>query len=120
MERSEKRNEFLADVIVSAVEGGINYWAHVKNYVAEFKDMGYTRNYASVTVIEDETGKEFHITMDKIDETVAQFNHPVKDLHDDCRKIVVAANILSDAADIDADAADWIFQVACFGKVIYG
>ena len=53
MTRTKERSEFLTDVLVTAVEGGIGYWAEAKDYTLGSDRPGEGRDrYASAVVRE--------------------------------------------------------------------
>jgi hypothetical protein len=144
--RSTERNDFLATVIVTAVEGGINYWAAVSDY--EFVDgPNYSLTSASVRVHEDADATDFDgetivsstgmrvpeegvlVTLDTIasavqkiargDAMVGEPGH-FDPLGDYAVKLIREASAANDAGDIDSDMADIIMQVAVIGHVRYG
>lgn len=145
--RSAERQEFLADIITTAVEGGINYWSQVSDYRWQSPSLGYShpqrfpegstpeRADASVTVwdYECDEGREdnpprYDITVESIASALAKFRAPdaATTLHLAERNVaIVRENDRTNGEpettqDVDADVADWIVQVACFGEVIYG
>lgn len=138
--RSAERQEFLADIITTAVEGGINYWSKVSDYCWQSPSLGFSHPQrftegavpdkadARVTVWDyecdeaaDDKPARFDITVESIASALAVFRDgPVKGLHESNRRIVVEADRENEGGMIDADAADWIIQVACHGEVIYG
>jgi hypothetical protein len=132
MKRSPERTDFLACVLVTAVEGGINYWAAVSDYSFTDAPVGYTMTDASVTVheMDDATGeyKEpgVHVTLAAIASAIQEIitrrdrgERPL-DLADSYVSAIAGASAINDAGDIDADLADVIMQVAVLGNVVYG
>ena len=119
---TDKRNEFLADVITTAVEGGIGYWSAVKDYNYEYIDNGDKRNWAEVVIKDIETGKTHVVTMDGIEKALKRFSSgPVNGLYDKYRGWVIVEDVTNGEGDnFDSDMADWIIQVSLFGEVIYG
>jgi len=117
-----EQDEFLADVICTAVEGGIQYWALATGYEWEFRSMGHKLDYASVVVMptDDDRNEQYSITMDSIREALERIARPVPGMSIADRKAILGSWAVLDAGDIDADLADQIVQVACFGEVIYG
>jgi hypothetical protein len=107
----------LSDVLITAVEGGSNYWAHFKNYdLTEDENM----NCLGVTVIDTTEDTEFkprHITpMDLLNAVIVMAGK--KEWPFMAKK---CQSLLFDPenADIDASDADNILQVALFGDIIY-
>lgn len=110
--------EFHKDILITAVEGGINYWAAVNAYdpdagkvtVYELDDDGQT--ILSTTQVDDhQIGKAVRRILN------TDFDVAMADTY---RKDVADAAKWLDAGDIDAMLADCIVQVACFGRVVYG
>jgi hypothetical protein len=117
---SPKRVEFLADLITTAVEGGINYWSSVANY--QWRAGPAT---TSVTVRDDEggEGKAWHLDVEVIGAALEKLlTDPLAcKVHVNNVKILWAASATNGEAEVpDAGAADLVVQVACFGEVIYG
>lgn len=129
-ERSEERTQFLTDILITAVEGGIGYWSLCTDYVWAAEDPAERR----ATIIDQEAiesgeddaevaGNTYTITLDMLDEALAKISDPSAKiaLHEDNRKLVAGVNAFNDAGgEVDAGVADWIFQVAALGDVIYG
>ena len=106
--------QFLSDIIVTAVEGGTNYWAQVSNY-------SHADENTHATFHDMEDGQRYPITPTDVQEAIEQIIggdtsgiHPVI-----VNKIAVAVRE-NEAGDVDADLADLIVQVACFTEVVYG
>ena len=112
VKRTVERVEFLVDVLITAIEGGIGYWAGI---------LAYDPDKGTATIREDETNKTYDLTI----ETIAKGIGRVK-----AKGFVVADSILSwikeddrengGAGTIDAIAADVIVQAALFGEIVYG
>ena len=92
------------DLLITAVEGGINHWARVREY-------HHTGPHRFATVTDTTDGGTYTITPG--------------DMRAACQKVlklypnsVAARDIRED--HVDADDADLIFQVACFGRAVYG
>lgn len=111
------REQFLEDVLVTAVEGGIGYWAEVAEY--RYRDC-----HAVIAEREDATGegpRRFTLSAAKLEEGLARVASPEFKINARQR-----GEILSDSATngeaclIDADSADCIVQAAVFGELVYG
>ena len=122
--RSAEREQFLADIITTAVEGGINYWAAVSSYHWSFEEPATTK----VTVHEmddDEMDyKEVGVRVDigciagaisKIIDRNVELH-----LHESYRQSIAEASSANDTGELDSIFADIIVQVAVLGDVIYG
>lgn len=123
MRRSPERTQFLADILTTAVEGGINYWAEVSDYTWDFDNPGVA--FVRVYCIEDDdlTPPEgVPVDIEKIAKAIARILDPQipTDLSATNVKMIRDASKENDAGDVDADLADCIMQVAVLGDVIYG
>jgi hypothetical protein len=122
MNKSEERQQFLNDVLITAVEGGINYWAAVSEYRWDGVEVASVR----VHEFDEETGdydKEGVMVMagqlaGPIGQIIADGSEI--NLADDSVARIFIANRLNDAGEIDAGDADAIMQVAVLGDVVYG
>jgi hypothetical protein len=131
--RTAEREEFLADVITAAVEGGTGYWAQVsqyqyvmdgdiKVYCGEKVEGGGTRATLH-EMNDDETGyksDELVVTTDTIAAGIAKLADRQVQLNVRILDHILEANRENDATNIDADDADIIVQVALLGEIIYG
>ena len=105
------KNQDYNDIIVTALEGGINYWCDSakakggnffgQEFLSEILPKGGT-------IILKAENKEYELTFSKLKKGIAKF-----------RKV---NNISEKWENIDYDAtdADCIIQYAIFGKIIYG
>jgi hypothetical protein len=129
--RSDERIEFLADILVTAVEGGTDYWSEIKDYVSPAEDA--RRMYTRVSIREMfESGETetiwYDVTIESIARGIARIldrDNPVKvegggTIHNDYIKMIAGANHINDACDIDASLADLIMQAAVLGVIRYG
>ena len=132
--RHANRETFLADIITTALEGGIGYWSRATAYrwyspdltggTAEPATNGGGNAYAS---IEEHGDSEtplatWEITPDIIVKglTKIRSHEPIKYLGNHTRATMINADRQNDASLIDADVADQIVQVSLFGEVVYG
>jgi hypothetical protein len=131
--RTAEREEFLADVITAAIEGGTGYWAQVSQYqyVMDGELHVYTGSKIEgggtrATLHEmndDETGyksDELVVTTDTIAAGIAKLADRQVQLNVSILDHILEANRENDATNIDADDADIIVQVALLGEIIYG
>lgn len=109
----------IEDIIVTALEGGIGYWAMLRNDLPEFKEYiaRYPNEPASIitskmlqddktVILQDAEGDElWPLTL----------NGLIKGLENYWQRGGKA-----DIEDIDADGADSIIQFAVFDKIIFG
>ncbi len=112
------------DIIDTASYGGITYWA-AQPTAAEFASRPEGKTW---TIVEDDEDRAvFHLDandvrvaysrlLDLDQSLVGPMIHGY--IIDSYRNRTVEDGI--DCGDIDADAADAIVQVACFGELVYG
>jgi hypothetical protein len=121
--------QFLSDILVTAVEGGINYWARVAEPVfAPHPDNRHNRLLVAVKVTDVDGGRDFQrldLTLKEIHQGIASLFDVNSDTAYAARPDIVESVRLAvetgqDAGEIDAEGADVIVQVALFGEVVYG
>lgn len=134
--RSIAREEFLGDIISTALEGGIGYWsaAHQYQYVDELRSDRPVRvcvgkqqgDQARATVQElDEDGYDFEgpiheITLDTIAHGIQLILDGKAGVNQRIKSNIYLANAENDAGYIDADDADVIVQAGVLGEIKYG
>lgn len=130
--RSAERDDFLASVIVTAVEGGIGYWSSTATYRWGFPGEGTSRETAgevtrayAYAVLHDEEGDEpetqWLLGPERVDRALTRLREgSVPGLAEGNRALVCGADAVNDGGLVDAEMADWIVQVALFGEVRYG
>lgn len=110
----ESANEnFLTDILVTAVEGGINYWAIVEGYQ-------HSGEPADRKVVVRHPEGVAQVTLRDIVLAVRKIINKRVPVTPYIRDILVEADKTLDAGDIDAEVADVVVQVAAFGKIVYG
>jgi len=118
-QRTPERIEFLGDIIITAVEGGVGYWAMISGY----RWHGVPSPVATLTEHESHkdgdpiTGK---LDIDSIASAIGRIVRGEIKLRADLIKLIAGASAANDGGDIDAEGADVIAQVAVLGDVIYG
>lgn len=97
--------EQLKDIVITAVEGGTNYWA---------QSSGYKPNEGKVTLWEmDEEGKP--VNVHKVDLSVIRKGLKIAlESEYEHIRIIAVTDIL------DAEEADVVVQLGLFGEVVYG
>jgi hypothetical protein len=121
MARSEERTQFLAEVIVTAVEGGINDWAAVSVY--KWVELPPSEWHAVVHQLnDDESG--YVDTGVKLDvDAVARGLRLIIDgklVNQAMLDCIRRADKGNDAGEIDGYDASAIVQAGLYGEVIYG
>ena len=103
------------DIMVAALEGGINYWCReaevVGEYLGEYASDQISRG-GSLILHDSESSDKWELTLEK-------FLNGVKLYFEDGCHVQVEDNRI-DAGDIDAGDADCIVQFALFGEVVFG
>lgn len=114
-------DENIDDIMVTALEGGINYWcgsALPKD--EDYKGADYASHAVSkgatliLTDVEDES-EEWELTREKLLEGVSKYlslNNPADIVDEETGEL--------DACMIDADVADCILQLALFNEIVFG
>lgn len=114
------REEFLDDIIITAIEGGIGYWSVCHKYEWDGKP--------EVTAVIQEfdesdgevTGPKITLNRDLIIKGINKVLAGESGVADRMVKLIAGANATNDGGDIDADGADVIVQAAIFGELVYG
>ena len=122
----EIRNEDIDDIMVSALEGGINYWCRkveVKSgCLGEYASDQISRD-GKLVLYDAEENKSY--TLDKgkfiegLEKYIASGNTGCIERETDAFGLYTG-KLNIDTCSIDAGAADCIIQYALFGDVIYG
>lgn len=108
------RIRFLADVMTTAIEGGINYWASIDQIgTVEDPDEILGWRYDAAHLVDLEDGEEYSINLDTINRGLNRIlaKHPEGRRADSIRDM--------DAGDLDANDADVIVQYGLFGELVY-
>lgn len=104
--------QFLADVLCTALEGGIGYWSECGMLKSDA--LGYVS--ATLYPAEDDDFPETVLTRESIQQGIEKVLSPDFRVNPQIRAAIASG----DAGQIDADAADVIVQAACFGEIVYG
>lgn len=138
--KSPERIQFLTDVLITAVEGGIGYWSQVSDYNFSAEDPAergvlvyipkeeVDRADYRIDPVTDsiqswgETIEAFRVrvTLDDLARGLGVITRGETSVHSDYVGAIFAASVANDAGDLDSYDADMIFQAAIFGDVIYG
>lgn len=120
------RNEDIDDIMVSALEGGINYWCRkaevAGDYLGEYASDQISRG-GELILHDTEENKTYTLSKEKFLEGLKKYiaagNTECIDRETDGIGIYTG-KLNIDTCNIDANAADSIIQYAVFGDVIYG
>lgn len=104
--------EVLESIIITAVEGGSNYWAEFSDYCCEEGEV-------SVRVRDrEEPNTTVHLIKPRA------IMHGLTILFEEWPNSTTAANVrqelTGDYGNVDANDADFILQLSVFGEPIYG
>lgn len=150
MAKSAERTQFLHDVMITALEGGINSWCYAETIVRHESDRLWYASYRIVCACDDDTEclastKENpipncrgHVVTPEVIATglrkatvkrgaSCEYSRMESDensvqigWHYSQRKHVILANRENDGGEVDAYDASNIVQIALFGNVVVG
>jgi hypothetical protein len=124
--------EEIKDILTTAIEGGIGYWAILgndhPNWVAAKAKLLETKKeiyYCDVAYEVLAAGNKVYLyDAEEEDEDVVPWSFDLTDFQDGCRlyEVVTGKDIHKEMEDggFDAIDADMIIQYATFGEIIYG
>lgn len=140
--RSAEREQFLADIIIGAIERGTGYWAEVLRYkwqdlapkdvnavIVDQEDSDIQRKLielrdkrgGNLSVNEALDQKLAHkLTIDTIASGIGKIKSGKVPLGSYLKGMVLLGDSENDAGNIDADGADVIVQAAIFDDIVYG
>ena len=126
-EETVERIDFLANVIITAVEGGINYWTEYGDYQYTENKDGLTtdasvelREYQVVQGMLNEHRTLHKVTLATIRKGIQKVQEPDFQINPVLLNFILAADRDNDGENIDSEAADCIVQAALFGELVYG
>ena len=105
--------EFLADILCTAIEGGINYWAAIKD-VQRNEELGVVS--CSLKDAEDDEDEWHDVSTDTIIKGIELYLSN----RDNFTKRLYQELLTGNAADYDVDDADLLVQLGLFGNIVYG
>ena len=112
------RDEFINDIAETALYGGIGYWAQASK-VGEWGN----REQCRIVEFDEDTGAPqgggWNL-LRAIRSGLAIAAEPSVSMNPTIRRDIVMSNRANDGGGIDADAADVIVQLGCFGRIVYG
>jgi len=116
-EKDSPSNYFLRDLLITALESGINYWCSTLKY-------DFEKVFASVMEHKDrdakDPGKVHEINGLVLTQGCLRIAEPTFKVCDDIRNRVLSSWMKKDIIDIDSEAADVIVQAGLFGEIVYG
>ena len=111
-------DQFLEDIIVTALEGGSNYWIDSIKYISD-SPQGMPKSIWVFNQLKD--GNTITIYLEDDDRaflTMRKLHMGVREYFSDSKKLI--GGLTLDAADYDAYMADCVLQYAVFGELVYG
>ena len=114
----EYTDEDMENIVATALEGGIGYWACLDNSTDDFKDQ------PEVTPVSErcwhllKQGKELRFLDEEDDGT--EYHLDLQTLLYGIEKAIESGTWDGDMDIVDAEVADAIFQYAIFDDIIYG
>lgn len=106
----------IDDIMVAALEGGINYWCREAEVVGEMLgDYAHEQISRGGTLILHDAESS-----DKWDLTLEKFLRGVELYIKNGDRVTVEDFKLVDYGELDAEDADCIVQYALFGKLVFG
>ena len=123
MTRTAERTEFLSDLLVTAIEGGINYWAGI-DFRDDVDPVTGTLNGKPLTcarIVDTEEQTIFTVDLDTIETGITRACTAMTNgtLRDDAQ-LRTANRTNGDEGDFDALSADLAVQLGLFDNVVYG
>ena len=122
MKRTAEREQFLADILITAIEGGTGYWAAVSGY--KWSDEAPETTRATLHELNDEEtaydGAQYDLTIDAVATGLGRIRRGEVGVSGTLRETIALADRENDAGYIDADGADVITQAALLNEIRYG
>lgn len=118
--------EDIGDLVCSALEGGIGYWAVLDNSVLDYQDIPHYISLSEWTAMllidgksvyfldAEDPNEVWELTLDKLFKGIRLY---VDNGHDHYG-VFNASEV--DMGNCDAECADCVFQYALFGELVYG
>lgn len=123
---TNKRRQFLWDMFVTALEGGIGYWSscnvyHIWRIPTQPSEGPDLRGFhATIEDIED-ANKVYRIDAEVIQRGLRAIADGRVNVNSDIRAaVLLASRTNGDDGDYDAGVADCVVQAGLFGEVVYG
>jgi len=119
MAKSAARIQFLSDILSTAIEGGINYWAEFDSIekIDDANDILGWRYDSAVIFDYDDPEDKFTINLDVVAKGlgILRKRNAERD-----SELLLANRTNGDEGDFDAEDADKIIQFGLFNELVYG
>tara|TARA_R100000808_G_scaffold9318_2_gene25666 strand:+ start:8197 stop:8610 length:414 start_codon:yes stop_codon:yes gene_type:complete len=116
--------EFLYDNLITGVEGGVNYWAEIKDYNTITCDScrlimakAKLREISLDTVC---AGNWWEVDAETVKNGIDSLMEPTAKINQAMKNEIAAACVADDAGMLDASHADVIIQFALLKEIVYG
>lgn len=115
-------DQFCADVLSTALEGGIGYWSGADNIVRHYDQNGHGDfRYVSADLYDAEEGELLgNVQYDTIRKGIERILRGEVKCNSSITGYVLRGVADNDAGQIDADAADAIVQAGLLGELRFG
>lgn len=110
--------EDIDDIMVAALEGGINYWANKAEVVGECLNEWASHQISkggAIRLHDYEEDEWYELTLEKFLSGIGKWYEKGGDFYE-----AVQVDGTLDCCNIDATVADSIVQYALFGEVVFG
>jgi hypothetical protein len=116
---NEAQAQFLNDLVVTALEGGSNYWAEFKGVTLE--ENGYVLPFHVRPQGDDGVGEWVLVTQEKLHDAVCRvLDGRAAPVGRDIRAQFVGYPHDLDSTNMDAEGADVVLQVLTMGAIVFG
>jgi len=116
VETMPPKTQLYSDILCTAYEGGIDYWAACRNV-----ERDGNGEYLSFEVrdCEDRTEPWVPVNIENVRTAVNKIITKQTKISDDYRDTIKESYDENDASNIDAGLADYIVQIAAFGELAF-
>ena len=112
-------HEFLSDILVTALEGGINHWADIRDY--QHNQPGNGDLIVVTAEINANNGYGWQsVNANTVKVGVNRVLNSNFRINPTIRAAIFQADRENDASNIDSHCADAILQAGMFGILVYG
>ena len=126
--RVELTQQDIDDIMVAALEGGINYWCReaevVGDYLGEYASEQISRG-GTLKLYDSEEDEVYELTRDKLLDGIKKYCEDTERPYDIMCEGVNSVGCSTgeyglDCCMVDAVVADMIIQYAVMGEIVYG
>ncbi len=107
----------LADILLTALNGGINYWGNIENYPVAYL-VSQVLTGESIKIFDVESDEEWLLDKDKLLSGIKQYLAD-PDIYEKPLERDEFGELTIDTIQIDAVAADIIIQYALFNEIVF-